>query len=442
METITLDGYADVREAFRSHDLEQALYDAGGVVMADSLLVLHGAEHRRRRRVENRLFRRGTFRYWEKAFLRDVVRDTLTPFVAAGRADLVELGYRTVMNLTAMVAGLDQPADSVAAADALYRFAKKFSEGATLVHTTRAPEQVRAEVQAALEEFDVLFLQPSIARRQALVERLAAGEISEDDLSRDVLTALLRNGDELGIDRDVLRRECAFYLQAGSHSTADAFTHAADDFFAWGPSRPPGRREGPPGPGRLAALRVRNAAAAPGQPRRPAPRARPDQPARRRRDPRRRVRRPGPGRRQPRPPGVRRPRRLRPAARGARRRPAVGARVRRRDARLHRYRAGGRGARARPPVARAGARAGAGHRHLDARRPARGGCPARPGRRAPPRPALRPRPFRRLPGRVRLSRQQAVGLRIGVGLWTGQLRLDYAAADVDAAQVGDRVEAA
>jgi len=233
MQTITLDGYADVREAFRSHDLEQALYDAGGVVMADSLLVLHGADHRRRRRVENRLFRRGTFRYWERAFLRDVVRDTLAPFAAAGRADLLELGYRTIMNLTAMVAGLDQPTGSVAETDALYRFAKKFSEGATLVHSTRDPEQVRAEVQAALEEFDALFLQPSIERRRGLLERLAAGEITEDDLPRDVLTALLRNWDELGIDRDVLRRECAFYLQAGSHSTADAFTHAADDFFAW-----------------------------------------------------------------------------------------------------------------------------------------------------------------------------------------------------------------
>ena len=233
MQTITLDGYADVREAFRQHDLEQALYDAGGVVMADSLLVLHGADHRRRRRVENRLFRRGTFRYWEKAFLRDVVRDTLAPFAAAGRADLVELGYRTIMNLTAMVAGLDQPTGSVAETDALYRFAKKFSEGATLVHSTRDPDEVRAEVQAALEAFDALFLQPSIERRRRLLEQLDAGEITEDDLPRDVLTALLRNWDELGIDRDVLRRECAFYLQAGSHSTADAFTHAADDFFAW-----------------------------------------------------------------------------------------------------------------------------------------------------------------------------------------------------------------
>ena len=201
--------------------------------MADCLLVLHGDDHRKRRRVENRLFRRGTFRYWEKAFLRDVVRDTLAPFHAAGRADLQELGYRTIMNLTAMVAGLDQPTGSVAETDALYRFAKKFSEGATLVHTTRDPEVVRAEVQAALDEFDQVFLQPSITRRRALLDQLAAGELTEDELPRDVLTALLRNWDELDIDMEILRRECAFYLQAGSHSTADAFTHAADDFFAW-----------------------------------------------------------------------------------------------------------------------------------------------------------------------------------------------------------------
>src|SRR4051812_36533535 len=140
MQTITLDGYADVREAFRQHDLRQDLYDAGGVVMADCLLVLHGAEHRLRRRVENRLFRRGTFRHWEQELLRDVVRDTLAPFARAGRGDLVEIGYRTVMNLTAMVAGIDLPAvddpRGAAMTEALYRFAKKFSEGATLVHST------------------------------------------------------------------------------------------------------------------------------------------------------------------------------------------------------------------------------------------------------------------------------------------------------------------
>ncbi|WP_018332071.1 cytochrome P450 [Actinomycetospora chiangmaiensis] len=238
MSTITLDRYADVRDAFRRHELAQALYDAGGVVMADCLLVLHGAEHRVRRRVENRLFRRGTFRHWEREFLRDVVVDTLRPFTTTGRADLIELGYRTIMTLTAMVAGVDRPTGSDAETDALYRLAKKFSEGATLVHTTRDPGEVRAEVAAALDEFDRVFLQPSIARRTDLLTRLAAGEIEESALPRDVLTALLRHRDELGISDDAIRRECAFYLQAGSHSTADAFSHAADDWFAWSAREP------------------------------------------------------------------------------------------------------------------------------------------------------------------------------------------------------------
>ncbi|MER7367775.1 cytochrome P450 [Nonomuraea wenchangensis] len=233
MATITLDGHADVRDAFRQRDLKQALYDEGGVVMADCLLVLHGDDHRVRRRVENRLFRRGTFRHWEREFLHDVVRDTLAPFAAAGRADLVELGYRTIMSLTALVAGIDRPTGDAVEADALYRYAKTFSEGATLVHTTRDPDVVRAEVAAALEEFDAGFLRPSLARRRDLLARQAAGELGEADLPRDVLTGLLRHWDELGIDEDVLLRECAFYLQAGSHSTADAFTHSADEFFAW-----------------------------------------------------------------------------------------------------------------------------------------------------------------------------------------------------------------
>ncbi len=238
MTTIFLDGYADVRDAFRQHDLRQDMYDAGGLVMADCLLVLHGAEHRLRRRVENRLFRRGTFRHWEHLFLREVVRDTLVPFVSGGHGDLVEIGYRTVMNLTAMVAGVDRPTGSDAETDDLYRFARKFSEGATLVHSTRDPAEVRAEVQAALDEFDAIFLQPSIARRRALLERFEAGAVTEDELPHDVLTALLRNRAELGLDDDVLRRECAFYLQAGSHSTANAFTHAAHDHFTWAAAHP------------------------------------------------------------------------------------------------------------------------------------------------------------------------------------------------------------
>lgn len=227
---IVLSTYADVREALRHRDLQQALYDAGGAVMSGALITLHGDEHKRRRRVENRLFRRGTFRYWELTLVPGTIETSYAPALAAGRTDLVHLGRRTIMYLTALVAGIDPPEDT-ARADRLEDLARVFSAGATAVHSTRAPEELHAEVTAAMEVFEAEFLGPSRARREQLLTELEAGRIAEEDLPRDVLTALLRNRVELGVSDGEIRREVAFYLQAGSHSTANLFTHAAHQIF-------------------------------------------------------------------------------------------------------------------------------------------------------------------------------------------------------------------
>ena len=66
---IRLASWSQVREAFRSKELRQAGYSEGAVVMSDTLLDLHGKAHRERRRVENRLFRREIFSYWEHEVL-------------------------------------------------------------------------------------------------------------------------------------------------------------------------------------------------------------------------------------------------------------------------------------------------------------------------------------------------------------------------------------
>ena len=231
MATIRLTGYNDVREGYRAKDLKQALYDEGGVVMRDVLLTLHGDEHRQRRRLENRLFDRPTFAWFEREVMPRVIADTLAPFVAAGRADLLVLGRRTTMNLTADIAGVDRPAGTDAETAQLEQFVRTFGEGATVVHSTRDKDTVRAEVTAALLEFDEAFLRPSVERRRALMAR--GGE-----LPNDVLTTLLVNDDQLHLPYDVIRREIAFYLQAGSHSTANATAHALADLWALGLTRP------------------------------------------------------------------------------------------------------------------------------------------------------------------------------------------------------------
>ena len=238
---VVLTRFEDLREAYRAKDLRQSGYDEGAVVTAGTLLDLHGTEHRDRRRLENRLFRRETFRYFEREVLPPRIAEVVQPAIAAGHGDLISIGRRTVINLTAEIAGLDRVEGTEEETDALHRLAVKFSEGATLVHSARDKDEVRAEVRAALDLMDTRFLQPSIARRRDLLDRFASGFVTEAELPVDVLTTLMRNEDRLPLPPDVVRREVALYLQAGSHSTSNAFAHTMHLLFQWFDQTPGGR---------------------------------------------------------------------------------------------------------------------------------------------------------------------------------------------------------
>ena len=67
-ESITLTGYEAVRGALTNNDLSRSLdrerFETGNL-KEGTLSVLHGAEHRERRRMENRLFRRDMFELYE-----------------------------------------------------------------------------------------------------------------------------------------------------------------------------------------------------------------------------------------------------------------------------------------------------------------------------------------------------------------------------------------
>lgn len=238
MNQLHVSGFQDAAAALRHPDLAQCMYDAGAVVMDQVLLSLHGEAHRVRRLLEFRVFRRNFFAYYEHEVFPPTLQATLAPYLAAGRANLIEFGYRVTINLTADFAGIDRPERSPEETEMLFRLVKTFSEGATLVHSKRDRAEVESEVRAALEVLRTRFLQPSIARRMSMLDRLAAGEIDESALPRDVLTVLLRNEDRVDLPPDVLLREMAFYLQAGSHSTSNSMVHALHEIFRWCDAHP------------------------------------------------------------------------------------------------------------------------------------------------------------------------------------------------------------
>jgi cytochrome P450 len=225
-EIITITSYEEAKDTYRQKDLRQALYDAGEVIMADVLVNLHGTAHRDRRRLENRLFRRDTFELYERELFPPLIEQTLEPHVRAGRAELVDLGHQLMMNLAASTAGVDRPLGTPEETFRLYDYLRSFIEGATLAHFTGDRDAKRAQVAAKLAEFDAEFVAPSIARRRDLA---AAGEA----LPRDVLSILLDNQDQLDLPHEVVLREVAFYLLAGAHTSATAFTRVTHNVLQW-----------------------------------------------------------------------------------------------------------------------------------------------------------------------------------------------------------------
>ncbi|MGO4388699.1 cytochrome P450 [Microvirga sp. 2YAF29] len=217
--------YHEITRVLADRSMRQALYDEGGVVMDSVLLTLHGPEHHKRRVLEFSILRKDYFAYYEAEIFPPALAQVLKTSITQGRMDLVEFGYRVTMNLTADFAGIDRPEKTADETERLLRLVKTFSEGATLVHSTRDKEEVRTEVRAGLEELRTSFLIPSIERR------LKALEEGGDALPRDILTLLLREREKLGLSDEVILREMAFFLQAGSHSTANSMVHAMHEIF-------------------------------------------------------------------------------------------------------------------------------------------------------------------------------------------------------------------
>lgn len=233
MTDVVIDTFREAREIYRSKELRQGLYDAGAVVMEGVLVNLHGDEHKRRRRLENRTFRRDTFDHYERDLFPDVVERTLAPVLAEGRTDLVHFGHALMLNLAAVTAGVDRPRGDEEETARLHGYVQYFIEGATLGHSTLDKGERTAVIADQLQKWRVEFLQPSIDRRRAVAAQVEAGEADESELPRDILTALLLHNDELGIGDDTLTREIAFFLLAGAHTSATALVRTVDLALGW-----------------------------------------------------------------------------------------------------------------------------------------------------------------------------------------------------------------
>jgi cytochrome P450 len=238
MPPIVVSNYRHANDTLRMTDLRQALYDEGAILMDKVLVNLHGDEHRNRRAIETKVFRRDFFEWYETQVFPATLRETLDPYLALGKTDLVDFGFRVMMNLTADFAGVDRPARSPQETANLLRILRIFGKAATLGQAVGDREAIRDEIRLALAEFDSNFFRPSMERRRALLAQLQRGEIGEDALPRDVLVELLRSEDDKPMRHDVLMKEIGFFLLAGAFTSIHTLTHAMHDIFNWSESHP------------------------------------------------------------------------------------------------------------------------------------------------------------------------------------------------------------
>ena len=237
-EPVRIDTWSGAREVFRAKTLRQGLYDEAGLLMRDVIVNLHGVAHRDRRRVENRLFRRDTFRWYDAEVIPSLVSEAIAPDIASRQADLLTLARRTMMKLACTIAGLDIVDGDF---ETVFALMNRLARAATVFHATIDHDALRADGLDALRQVDELFVRPALQRRITLLHAYAAGEYAEDALPRDVLTTLLRNQDVLGLPIDVVIRETAYFPWVGSHSTANAFVHAVHRLFQWFDAHPADR---------------------------------------------------------------------------------------------------------------------------------------------------------------------------------------------------------
>ncbi len=239
MPTVTIDNMKEANETLRNQDLRQALYDEGAILMDKVLVNLHGDEHKDRRRAESKIFRRDFFRWYEREVFPVTLKDTIGPYLKAGKTDIMDFGYRVMVNLTADFSGIDRPRGTPEETEDLLYYMRTFGKAATLGQVRDGDKNaIKKEISDALKVFDRTYFTPSMERRLKLIEQFKAGKIEENELPRDVFVELLRAQDEKPMDRDVLMKEIAFFLLAGAFTSIHTMSHTMFELLKWSDSHP------------------------------------------------------------------------------------------------------------------------------------------------------------------------------------------------------------
>ena len=219
--------YEEIREALYHRDLSRSLDDRSfeeGNPRAGVLSMLHGGDHKERRRLENPLFRRSALIEYERDLF-PLAIDAIAERDAVGDVDLLEVAGTMATVLACKRAGIDHDGSREQLTE-LFWIGLTLAQAASLPDALTDQDEIRRETEATLDRLEERYVGPSRRRRQQLLE--AADGPDDPSLPYDLVTAVLgaRAGGDFSIDDALLTREVGLYLHGGSHTSAQTTCNA------------------------------------------------------------------------------------------------------------------------------------------------------------------------------------------------------------------------
>lgn len=230
-------GYGEVNEILRSKDFRQGSHTESRPLFGDSLLLLDGPEHLKRRRLENPLFDRAALIAYDHVALGPMIDQSLEEcFAAAGpdgktRVDLVPLVRTMLYRIAAATTGIDG-VETPERTQRFREFVEELGAAATVEWSNDDHAAVLEQGLKLRSQFVDEFFRDSVERRKKLVQNFRDGQLTRGELPVDLLTLLYLHWDD-SWDEELPLREATLYLVAATQTTTHALPHVLIHLRDW-----------------------------------------------------------------------------------------------------------------------------------------------------------------------------------------------------------------
>jgi len=229
----TVSEWQDVNAALKSPDF-LAGRKIKRSVLENVLVMINGKDHLERRQIESPVFNREALVHYESDMLRPILEAYAEQWRVEGRAELVDSTLMLLARVGALLGGLDD-IDVDEKAHAIIDHADDFARAGS-VEWSKLPEDEQQKVidhsEASRDVFEERFVEPSRAKRVALVEAFRAGRKERSQLPRDVITEMLLHWRD-DWKPELLSLELLMYLSGSVRTSMRAVCNSIQEMHDW-----------------------------------------------------------------------------------------------------------------------------------------------------------------------------------------------------------------